>query len=98
MNIISFREQIITDIFEKRNSTLADVNLVAEVEVERNHKSFEIESRGRCTRCYKKNSERNGTAYAMKMTLRQKMRWQVCDEKSLCVKCFSKTHNCARKR
>jgi hypothetical protein len=45
MNIISFREQIITDIFEERNSTLVDMNLVAEVEVERNHKSFEIESR-----------------------------------------------------
>jgi hypothetical protein len=97
IDITSFREKIITAIFEERSSSLVEVHLLPQVEVQRNHKPIEVESRGRCTRCYKMNSERNGRAYAMKMTPRLKTRCQACDEKFLCLKCFFETHNCAKK-
>nr|CAI5863377.1 unnamed protein product [Callosobruchus analis] len=71
INITKFREEITNKIFNDRHNA---VNIPSE-EASRNHKFIETKSRGRCTRCYKVNSDRNGRGYAMKNTPRTTGGW-----------------------
>nr|CAI5863375.1 unnamed protein product [Callosobruchus analis] len=94
INITKFREEITNKIFNDRHNA---VNIPSE-EASRNHKFIETKSRGRCTRCYKVNSDRNGRGYAMKNTPRTKMHCQGREDKFLCIKCFFDTHNCSLRK
>nr|CAH7740619.1 unnamed protein product [Callosobruchus chinensis] len=84
INITKFREEITNKIFNERHNV---INASSE-ETSRSHKFVEINSRGRCTRCYKINSERNGRGYAVANTPRIKTHCNGCEYKFLCMNCF----------
>ncbi|CAH1996558.1 unnamed protein product [Acanthoscelides obtectus] len=94
INITKFREELVNKLFNERHNIID----IPSEGISRNHKIIEITSRGRCTRCYKANSERNGRAYAMANTPRIKMHCQGCEHKFLCMKCFFDTHNCSLRK
>lgn len=94
ISITNFREQIADSIFHERHTFVSGTT----GESIRTHNLVEIQTRGRCTRCYKMNSGRNGRGYAMKCTPRVKTHCQACDLKFLCMNCFFVIHNCSVKK